>query len=619
MTTRRDVIMARMKQLQEELKLANEFNKKLLQEQEESEQEIERVVRTNTSLKNQLANQDVEYEDLQGQRDELQAVVERFQHCQEIHEQALQRIRDLEQQLQESDSKRYCKYCSGNSAPAENNLSIFAEFNSFDLDVVHDSAPCSPMKDHVDLKESVHLEGGSDPRVTLKGSNKIKKYLKLSKFIKKSKLLVKRQNSMFKTIQSRCNSVALSDELLNCQHRLDLTAQELNSRSDELYKLESKLKDLNNRYELTSKALHEYISFMNNVLDPSSGYPVCMDSPAPARRRPAAPHSPALRAALAAPGSPALRALFAPRPSPAPAPAPAPAPSPRREPRPAARRPVPPSPAVAAPAPSPPSLLRLALERLTVEPEPRSPAPTPSSLLRLALERLTVEPEPRPPAPSPARASSAAPGAPRARSRDPPRSTVIYSDAIGAGLGVLLGECLRQSVTNVCLRGASVESVVRRLARDKFDSGTTLIIHLGDSVGVKRSHVGSLIRTLSDIERHGIYKIILCSFPYSDSVSHEHNVRVSELNSMLYNATCYESAYHFIDLNIMYKRNNYRFRLRDNYLNVPRNCKVTTAKLLAYNVEPGFFDISASGNGAGRAVSAGACAASPAGRPQHLN
>ncbi|XP_047995253.1 sulfated surface glycoprotein 185-like [Leguminivora glycinivorella] len=207
--------------------------------------------------------------------------------------------------------------------------------------------------------------------------------------------------------------------------------------------------------------------------DPSSGYPVCMDSPAPARRRPAAPHSPALRAALAAPGSPALRALFAPRPSPAPAPAPAPAPSPRREPEPAARRPVPPSPAVAAPAPSPPSLLRL------------------------ALERLTVEPEPRPPAPSPARASSAAPapapGAPRARSRDPPRSTVIYSDAIGAGLGVLLGECLRQSVTNVCLRGASVESVVRRLARDKFDSGTTLIIHLGDSVGVKRSHVGSLI------------------------------------------------------------------------------------------------------------------------------
>ncbi|XP_047994919.1 eukaryotic translation initiation factor 3 subunit A-like [Leguminivora glycinivorella] len=469
MTTRRDVIMARMKQLQEELKLANEFNKKLLQEQEESEQEIERVVRTNTSLKNQLANQDVEYEDLQGQRDELQAVVERFQHCQEIHEQALQRIRDLEQQLQESDSKRYCKYCSGNSAPAENNL------------------------------------------------------------------------------------------------------------------------------------------------NPSSGYPVCMDSPAPARRRPAAPHSPALRAALAAPGSPALRALFAPRPSPAPAPAPAP--SPRREPEPAARRPVPPSPAVAAPAPSPPSLLRLALERLTVEPEPRSPAPTPSSLLRLALERLTVEPEPRPPAPSPARASSAAPapapGAPRARSRDPPRSTVIYSDAIGAGLGVLLGECLRQSVTNVCLRGASVESVVRRLARDKFDSGTTLIIHLGDSVGVKRSHVGSLIRTLSDIERHGIYKIILCSFPYSDSVSHEHNVRVSELNSMLYNATCYESAYHFIDLNIMYKRNNYRFRLRDNYLNVPRNCKVTTAKLLAYNVEPGFFDISASGNGAGRAASAGACAASP--------
>ncbi|XP_047990771.1 eukaryotic translation initiation factor 3 subunit A-like [Leguminivora glycinivorella] len=376
--------MARMKQLQEELKLANEFNKKLLQEQEESEQEIERVVRTNTSLKNQLANQDVEYEDLQGQRDELQAVVERFQHCQEIHEQALQRIRDLEQQLQESDSKRYCKYCSGNSAPAENNLSIFAEFNSFDLDVVHDSAPCSPMKDHVDLKESVHLEGGSDPRIHRAGT--------------------------------RCVWTRL---------RLLGGAPPRRTRRRSVPRWRRR------------------------------GRPRCV---------------------------PCSRRARAPRPRPRPRPRPLRAASPE----PAARRPVPPSPAVAAPAPSPPSLLRLALERLTVEPEPRSPAPTPSSLLRLALERLTVEPEPRPPAPSPARASSAAPapapGAPRARSRDPPRSTVIYSDAIGAGLGVLLGECLRQSVTNVCLRGASVESVVRRLARDKFDSGTTLIIHLGDSV-----------------------------------------------------------------------------------------------------------------------------------------
>ncbi|XP_047992442.1 protein enabled homolog [Leguminivora glycinivorella] len=111
-----------MQQLQRELKTANELNTKLLQEQEECEQEIESVVRTNTSLKAQLATQDVEFEDMQGQRDELQAIVDRFKQCQEIHEQALQRIQDLEQQLEESEAKMTCKYCSGQARPTDNNL-----------------------------------------------------------------------------------------------------------------------------------------------------------------------------------------------------------------------------------------------------------------------------------------------------------------------------------------------------------------------------------------------------------------------------------------------------------------------------------------------------------------
>ncbi|XP_048001304.1 formin-like protein 1 [Leguminivora glycinivorella] len=116
MTTRRDVLLAKMQQLQRELKTANELNTKLLQEQEECEQEIESVVRTNTSLKAQLATQDVEFEDMQGQRDELQAIVDRFKQCQEIHEQALQRIQDLEQQLEESEAKMTCN--AGQRVPA---------------------------------------------------------------------------------------------------------------------------------------------------------------------------------------------------------------------------------------------------------------------------------------------------------------------------------------------------------------------------------------------------------------------------------------------------------------------------------------------------------------------
>ncbi|XP_063357983.1 tropomyosin-1, isoforms 33/34-like [Cydia amplana] len=456
MTTRTDVLVAKMQQLQKELKIANDLNKRLLQEQEESEQQFECVVRTNTTLKTQLANQDVEFEDMQGQWDELQAAVDQFKTCQEIHEQALQRIQDLEQQLEESESKHTCKYCSGHSGPPDNNLSIFAELNSFDVDIVYDNIECSPMVETVNSKSSVHIEGSNDIRVTLKGSKKIKKYLKLSRFIKKSKLLLKRHNSMFKTIQSKCKGVALSADLLNCQHQLDRTVEELNHRSDELRKLELKLISLNNRDELSSKALQEYIAFMNNVLEPGSGYHLRMDSPRPPTR-PAAPESPALRAVLAAPGSPALRALFASRASlvselrsdsePAPSRVDSAPPLPTSPPclveqvpswpgfaepvpsLPGLVEPAPSPPSLVEPAPSPPSLVQLALSLLTyVEPAPPpprlpSPAPSPQSLVELASSppRL-VELAPSPPrpdelapslAPSPPRLVELAPSPPR--------------------------------------------------------------------------------------------------------------------------------------------------------------------------------------------------------------
>ncbi|XP_063379465.1 formin-A-like [Cydia fagiglandana] len=497
MTTRRDVLVAKMQQLQKELKTAEELNKRLLQEQEESAEQFEQVVRINTTLKSQLANQDVEFEDMQGQRDELQAAVDQFKNCQEIHEQALQRIQDLEQQLEESETKHSCKYCSGHSGLRDNNLSIFAEINSFDVDSVDDSIGFSPMVETVDLKSSVHIEGSSDIRVALKGSKKIKKYLKLSRFIKKSKLLLKRHNSIFKMIQSKCNSVALSDELLNCQYQLDRTVEELSHRSDELEKLELKLKNLNNRDELSSKALQEYIAFMNNVLEPGSGYTLRMDSPRPPPRPAApdspalraalaAPGSPALRAALAAPGSPALRALFASRAARAPElrgdsePAPRvadPAPPPPSSPPsraeqvpsgPGRAEPTPSLPCLVEPAPSPPSLVKLALSLLTyVEsapspPSPVSPAPSPLGLPS--------------PAPAPPRlGSGAAPPPPPRRPRAAGRRTLLYSDEVGAGLGVLLAQRLSQGVVNHCHPGASVDRLIESISAGEFDRDSTLM------------------------------------------------------------------------------------------------------------------------------------------------
>jgi chromosome segregation ATPase len=70
--------------------------------------------------------------------------LDQFQQCQEVHEQALQRNRDLEQELKELQAKQntICKYCS---ELCENNLSIFTEFSSCGVGILHDSLVNTPI------------------------------------------------------------------------------------------------------------------------------------------------------------------------------------------------------------------------------------------------------------------------------------------------------------------------------------------------------------------------------------------------------------------------------------------------------------------------------------------
>ncbi|XP_048001524.1 tropomyosin-1, isoforms 33/34-like [Leguminivora glycinivorella] len=554
-----------MQQLQRELKTANELNTKLLQEQEECEQEIESVVRTNTSLKAQLATQDVEFEDMQGQRDELQAIVDRFKQCQEIHEQALQRIQDLEQQLEESEAKMTCKYCSGQARPTDNNLSIFAELNSFELDFVHNETVCSPIVES--LTSPVKCPANEVNKISMKGSNKIKKYLKLSRFIRKSKLLLKRHNLVFKKFHSKLSNLALSDELLICQHQLDQTVEELNHRSNEIRKLELKLKDLNNKEELSSKALQEYIAFMNDVLVPGSGYPLRMESPRPTTR-PVEPESPALRAALAAPGTPSLRALFAKRLSLAS--------EPRRDREPAVRT-----------AASPPSRSRLAEPAPPPPPRAVESAPSPPSLAKLALALLTyVEPSPSPPATAPPPPPGAAPcRAPATAPAPPPRPrpraarTVLYSDEAGVGLGALLAERLHHRVINDCHPGATVDRLIECISAGEFDCDSTLVVFIGNSVDCTKRDILKLSATLSKVDREEVAKIIICALPYR--MSSKVNKRVFHYNSLLYNLALYSSTISYFDTNKFI--DEFVMPYKKTYL--PRRCLVECADLLAYNIK----------------------------------
>lgn len=541
--TRRNALMDKLKQTQKDLKAVAELNKKLLQERDDSEEEVLRVVRTNTTLKTQLAEQDIQYEDMLSQRTELQLSVDRFQQCQEIHEQALQRIRDLKQQLEELQAKQttICKYCSElGENNLSNNLSIFAELSTCGVDMMHDSLVSAPIVETIDLTNSVYVESNSDQRVVVRGSNKIKKYLKLSRFIKKSKVLLQRHKSIFKAVLSKNNHVVLSDQLLYCQQQLDQAVKDLNNRSDEVKILQSKLKDITSRHDLSSKTLQEYISFMNNVLEPGSGVPVHFESPrVPGRcAGPSHGHLPAGSSPAApAPASPALRraaACVA---------------TPRR----------------GAPAPpAPPSGVEL-------PPTSQDEPPLPSRVVSPPLSPCRAGPVASP-------GCAAAPPAAGALGR--PRRTAVYSDRAGAGLGALLAGRLTQKVTNDCLPGASIDRLASRISADEFDRDCTLVVLIGESLDYTKREIIKLSEVLADVDRRGIGKIIICALPFSNWISENENTKLDYFNSIFYKLSVYGRTISYFDTNKFVKN----FVLTRKRTHLPRRYLRDCANLLAYNI-----------------------------------
>ncbi|XP_049886888.1 programmed cell death 6-interacting protein-like [Pectinophora gossypiella] len=89
----------KLKQALLELQASQEECKKLLEEHEESEAEVINVNNRILSLKNELTELDGRYKDLQHQRDYLQSVINSQDECRNNHEAALNRIRELEQQV----------------------------------------------------------------------------------------------------------------------------------------------------------------------------------------------------------------------------------------------------------------------------------------------------------------------------------------------------------------------------------------------------------------------------------------------------------------------------------------------------------------------------------------
>lgn len=488
MTRRACNLEARLKVVTEELKESNEIQKRLLQERDDSEVEMLAILQQNNSLKKQLAELHTQYEDNRNEMECLQSRLESVNQCHETYELAMQKIQDLKQELYECSLKNeHYESLQRSTLNTYNSLDLQTELMDSDSDMTLVDLTTPKCKSAFNL---------------IKGSNKIKKYVKLSNFIKKSEKKLKKHKTVFAQAKLCKEKCKLSAELNFCYKLLEQNSLEQDAMSEKIKALEKSLQDITSKY---TKAEQDF-SEMADLLHEKSMYVQ-------------------VRTGCTQTDSTLL------------------------EPIPCGTDSVASS-HVATSVQVEPPVSRTGLpfaECAAVQPVTDA---TQSPVTQLTTCQKT-------------------------------RKTVLYSDKVGIGMGRLLSDQLGQVVTNNCLPNAPITRFINNIDNDtSFDIDTTLIVQLGESCGVKHLQLIKLVEILLGKLELGLGKLILCAFPYSDSLSPQENQHIFKLNLILYNLTCRHNDVLYFDTNNFISN----FKLTRGTMYLSRRSKLIIAKLLAFNI-----------------------------------
>lgn len=446
----------------EELQASKAFCEQLLQERNDNEAELQKILDKNTVLRNELVENDFKLSDATGELLRLQNLVDSFNQCASTHEVALKRITHLEEEL----------------GAANDELNYFRkERECYDASITQNL-----------YQEIVGNENTKDGKkyIFFNSSAKLKKYVKINRYIRRTQKLVKSQPIHKKYLSMKLELSVMKERVKHCDIELgnyDLHTQNLNA---ELGRLKDKLEATSSLYLATQKEVREHVSAFSQLLEECKHNEERYNS--------------LINSNFCACGY--------------------------------------------------------------------TPQPAPTADVRLGVPLGSVESSP-----------------PVLDTHSPNHvsypKTIIYSDQIGSGMGSMLGNKIHQNVTNFCYPNISINQLCDLLSKESFDNRTTLVIMIGSSYSVDKSGVDKLISTINIIEESGIHKIILCALPYFQKPSYYNN-RIAYLNSLMYNAICFNGKIHFFDLNKFIKR----FMLTSEGVFLSRKYFLTLVDLLAFNIEP---------------------------------
>lgn len=411
--TTRDLEL-KLKSTLEELIRVKELNSRLIQERDECEVEIKTIIDKNSVLKNELAELDIQCEDIRSHRDQLLDIVSSYDECEE-HISALSRIQVLEQQLraanlqiEEFQQVQQAKDCN-NTLSLYNELLHSGNSDSVTIDLTSDS-------ENVDYKVS---------------NNKFKMYNKINRHINKiNKKLVSNKKQLKTCLSKTKQTHNLRLLCTDLENQLSETIQnrdrDVLSLNLMITNLKSELSDLSSKYKLSEREMSENELTLNKIISL---------------------------------GKQNLEAI----------------------------------------------------EALDYSNCPKCLQSSDSiSIVRSknsCSESSVIDLVP---------------------------TTYVFSDRIGSNLGSLLSNKLEHKTVNICMPGASYVQIVERMGSLTYKEMDNIIVFVGNSIGVKISHIISSFEVLNQLY---VNKVLVCGFPYSNKMSFEHNKYVHKLNNTIHNCT----------------------------------------------------------------------------------
>ena len=232
----------------------------LLKEIEDSEEEVTNINNKNSSLKRELVDLHQQYLTVVDERDHLRVVTDGFNSCSNLYEEALCKIRDLEDELIHANQQILKLEKQNEHIKVKETEYLYKEL----LDT-----NCNPQTTiTIDLTEDSLLKSNYRHKIS---QNKLKKYARLNKIINKCNKYKKQHKYFSKNNQLRKERVSLVEKLNNYQIKLE---DSINIYEIDTQRLESEIKNLNKtlkslycKYECSKTQIKEHILATNELVN----------------------------------------------------------------------------------------------------------------------------------------------------------------------------------------------------------------------------------------------------------------------------------------------------------------------------------------------------------------